>query len=180
MRLLLPLSLAIALCAACPKERQPTSTPDPAATAMRFAILIADAEGAQPPAGAQVHATAGSGALVFVEAPALIVDSPPEGWSRWARIGDAEARARLGAPGWLLSTAAAGHEQSAVYLELTTTGAADPEIRVKLQSCGVEVNSIAGNIVTASVPRGAWGTLLALDELSSVEAAGTVGKRAPE
>ncbi|MCO4773523.1 MAG: hypothetical protein KDA24_26050 [Deltaproteobacteria bacterium] len=174
----LSLFLMLALLVGCPKEKQPTA-PDPAATMTWFAIFIADQEGATPPATVQVEATAGGGSLLFVEAPALLVDKPPEGWRRWTRIGDATARARLGNPGWLLAAAAEGAESSAVYLELTAAAAAEPDIRTTLQSSGVRVNTIAGNIVTASVPRGAWGALLKLSQLVSVEPADVVGKKAP-
>ena len=140
-----------------------------------FAVFIADAEGVKAPATLRVEASAGAGSLLLVEAPALMIDQPPDGWRRWTRIGDAAARTKLGDPGFLLSAAAEGKESCAVSLALSAEAAVDPEIRVKLQHTGVAVNSIDGDVVTATVPRGAWGALLKLPAVTSVEAAGAVG-----
>jgi hypothetical protein len=169
--------LALLLCVGCPKEKSSTTAPDPALTVTSFAIFIADAEGVSPPDGVRVAASAAGGSLLLVEAPAVLVDQPPEGWRRWARIGDAAAMDKLGNPGFLLSAGAAGMESSPVYLSLSAEGAADPEIRVKLQGSGAAVNAIAGDVVTANVPRGAWGALLKLPYVVSVESAGTVGTK---
>ena len=171
------LLLTLVLAVGCPKEKPPTSSVDPAASLRWFAIFIADDEGVSPPESMTVEAKAASGQILFAEAPALLVDQPPEGWRRWARIGDAEARARLGSPGWLLASAAAGNESASVYLSLTQEAAADPEIRAKLQNAGIAIHTIAGDVVTATVPRGAWGALLGLEQVVAVEAAGTVGKK---
>jgi len=80
-------------------------------------------------------------------------------------------------PGWLLSSAAAGDESVRAYLKVTPEGAADEELRVKLQSSGLAVHTIAGDVVTVTVPRGAWGSLLNMDIVVGVEPAGTVGKK---
>lgn len=164
------LFLASLLCVACPKKQASTSNMavDPAATMTSFAIFIADAEGVAPPSGARVEASGSAGSLLLVEAPALMIDRPPEGWRRWARIGDATARARLGGADWLLSDAAAGKEASKVTLTLSEAGTRDPEIRLKLQSSGVAVHDIAGEAVSATVPKGAWGAVLKMVEVASV------------
>ena len=177
MKNLLLLALSALLLVGCPKEKTSTVAEDPALTATAYAVFIADAEGVKPPAGARVEASAAAGSLLLVEAPAMMTDQPPEGWRRWTRIGDAGARAKLGNAAFLLSAAAAGQESTTVYLALSAEAAADPEIRVKLQSTGVAVNTVAGDVVTATVPRGAWGALLKLPEVTSVEAAGVVGAK---
>ena len=171
------LLVTFVLAVGCPKEKPTTNSVDPAASLRWFAIFIADAEGVSPTPDMTVEAEAASGQILFVEAPALLVDQPPEGWRRWARIGDAEARARLGSPGWLLASAAAGNESASVYLSLTQEAAADPDIRVKLLNAGIAVHTVADDVVTATVPRGAWGALLGLEHVVAVEAAGTVGKK---
>jgi|GEM_PF-4183358 len=179
MKLLPLFALLATLCVGCPKEKAPTTMVDPAATMTAYAILIADAEGVSPPTDVRIEASAGAGTLLLVEAPALLVDRPPEGWRRWTRIGDAAARARLGAADWLLASAADGRESTLVSLMLTPDGAADPEIRVKLQSSGVAVKSIEGGTVSATVPRGAWGALLKMTQLKAVQAPAPAPAPAP-
>ena len=116
----------------CPKDTATSSSrsaaPDPALTITMWAVLIADAEGVRAPAEVTVEASAMSGGLLFVEAPALLVDRPPEGWRRWTRIGDAAARARLGDPQWLLDAAAEG--RASVRAVLTLTDEVGPEFLV--------------------------------------------------
>jgi len=157
----------------CPKDTATSSSrsaaPDPALTITMWAVLIADAEGVRAPAEVTVEASAMSGGLLFVEAPALLVDRPPEGWRRWTRIGDAAARARLGDPQWLLDAAAEGRASVRAVLTLTDEGAADPEVQKTLQDAGAALHgSIEGNTVEATVPKGAWGAILKLDALESV------------
>ena len=164
------LLLASLLYTACPKEQASTSsmTADPAATMTSFAIFIADTEGAVPPSDARVEASEAAGSLLLVEAPALMVDRPPTGWRRWARIGDATARDRIGRADWLLSDAAEGKESSRVSLTLSAAGSKDPDIRLKLQSSGVAVHDIVGETAVVTVPKGAWGAVLKMEEVTSV------------